>query len=98
MTTKEEVMKLCDEAEFLSSEHFKRVYHKSVEGEIIPSNSQFKLIELAKAQGAEEERNKYNDFIERLRQMPMVEPASADAELNDLVEMFNAIRNRGQND
>ena len=52
------------------------------------------LIELAKAQGAEEERNKYNDFIERLRQIPMVEPASADTELNELVEMFDAIRNR----
>ena len=88
MTTKEEVLQLCDQ---VAGDRNRIMYAR---GYIFSLEMLTSIIELAKAQGAAEERNKYNNFIERLRQIPMVEPASADTELNELVELFDAIRNR----
>ena len=94
MTTKEEeVLRLAEEAGFVLVD-YSICLHVNGVGNVGVTGKITKLIELAKAQGAAEERNKYNNFIERLRQIPMVEPASADTELNELVELFDAIRNR----
>ena len=60
------ILALADAAGFISSEHFKKVYTESTEGEIIPSATLIRLLELV-AQHEREDKQEDEKDAQRYR-------------------------------